>query len=195
MAFIGRSRRVLFPTTLITYELPELELAARLTALVLERSQTEPSVSRGERHGGWQSAADLLTWNADTQAFGELLAQALMTAHDEAPLTDLQLAAWGNLLRAGDAFSPHTHANAAFSGVFFADAGDAGERHGGLLCLRDPRGGAAMVITPSNRFDSDCVVELLPRTGTLYIFPSWLLHWVSPYRGERPRVSISFNAL
>ncbi len=191
--FIERLQRHLFPTTLVRYQLPDLELCGRLTALVLERSRTQPSVPRGERTG-WQSGDDLLTWNADTQAFGELLALAVMGAHDEAPLDGLHLAAWGNLLRAGDAFSPHTHANAAFSGVFFADAGDSGSSEGGLLCLRDPRAGAAMVITAANRFDSACVVELVPATGVLYIFPSWLLHWVSPYRGARPRVSISFNA-
>jgi len=32
-----------------------------------------------------------------------------------------------------------------------------------------------------------------PRTGMLVIFPGWLQHYVHPYRGGRPRVSLSFN--
>ena len=28
----------------------------------------------------------------------------------------------------------------------------------------------------------------------IVMFPSWLLHHVHPYQGERPRISIAFNA-
>ncbi|MEB0078450.1 putative 2OG-Fe(II) oxygenase [Pseudomonas sp. CCI3.2] len=32
-----------------------------------------------------------------------------------------------------------------------------------------------------------------PSSGTFLVFPSWLLHAVSRYEGQRPRVSIAFN--
>jgi uncharacterized protein (TIGR02466 family) len=60
--------------------------------------------------------------------------------------------------------------------------------------LKDPRAGAGMVICDSNRFDSATAIEHRPRTGELLIFPSWLVHWVTPYQSDRPRISISFNA-
>jgi hypothetical protein len=34
---------------------------------------------------------------------------------------------------------------------------------------------------------------ILPRPGLLFIFPSWLLHQVRPYRGTGLRISIAFN--
>ena len=46
----------------------------------------------------------------------------------------------------------------------------------------------------SNRFASACSYEWSPRTGDLVIFPSWLVHWVTPYQSDRPRLSVSFNA-
>ena len=51
-----------------------------------------------------------------------------------------------------------------------------------------------MVMGESNRFDSASSVEIAPRTGELLISPSWRLHWVTPYQGDAPRVSVSFNA-
>ena len=32
-----------------------------------------------------------------------------------------------------------------------------------------------------------------PRTGMLLVFPGWLSHFVHPYTGSRPRVSLSAN--
>jgi uncharacterized protein (TIGR02466 family) len=98
------------------------------------------------------------------------------------------------VLRRGDYFTPHTHPDAAWSGVLYVDAGDSGEAHGGLLAFRDPRGGAGMVEAPTNRFDGAGTVHHVPRTGELVVFPSWLVHWVVPYQSDRPRISIAFNA-
>jgi hypothetical protein len=36
-------------------------------------------------------------------------------------------------------------------------------------------------------------VRIRPRPGLLFIFPSWLLHQVLPYRGTGLRISIAFN--
>jgi hypothetical protein len=32
-----------------------------------------------------------------------------------------------------------------------------------------------------------------PEAGTMVLFPSWLIHSVTAYRGNRPRVSVAFN--
>lgn len=184
----------LFPTLVTTYRVDATALNVELTALVLERSRTTPSVPRGERTG-WQSGNDFLTWSAAAGALGKLLADAVMDAHaDDAPVDGVRLFAWANLFTRGVYFNPHTHADAAWSGVYYVDAGDSGAAHGGMLMLRDPRVGAGMVASPTNGFDSADAYEVAPRTGALVIFPSWLVHWVTPYQGDRPRISVSFNA-
>jgi uncharacterized protein (TIGR02466 family) len=183
---------LLFPTRVVTFEVRAPELDAALRALVLERSRTVPSVPRGERVG-WQSGNDFFHWTAETRALGKLVADAVMGAH-EAGLDEVSLFGWANLFTRGVYFNPHTHADEAWSGVYYVDAGDSGGEAGGLLMLGDPRAGAGMVMGPSNRFDSASAVEHRPKTGELLIFPSWLLHWVTPYTSDQPRISVSFNA-
>ena len=34
-----------------------------------------------------------------------------------------------------------------------------------------------------------------PEPGMLVMFPSWLEHWVTPYRGKGQRISVAFNAV
>ncbi|MCX5742013.1 MAG: 2OG-Fe(II) oxygenase family protein [Proteobacteria bacterium] len=188
-----RERRVdqLFPTLVARAELDDPALLASVGAQIFAAERSRPTVARGELTG-WQSDNDLAIWSAETGRLVELLAQAMMTAFTASASEDIELFAWANVLRAGDYFSPHTHANAAWSGVLYVDAGDPDS--GGLLCFRDPRAGAAMVIGESNRFDSACTVRIAPRLGELVVFPAWLVHWVTPYRGARPRVSVAFNA-
>jgi hypothetical protein len=37
-------------------------------------------------------------------------------------------------------------------------------------------------------------IAVKAQSGIMAIFPSWLLHWMNPYHGDEPRVSIAFNA-
>ena len=183
---------LLFPTRVVTYAIAAPELDAAIRALVLARSTTVPTVSRGERLG-WQSGNDFFQWSAETRALGKLVADAVMGAH-EVDLAEISLFGWANLFTRGVYFNPHTHPDAAWSGVYYVDAGDSGPDAGGLLVLGDPRAGAGMVLGDSNRFDSASSVQITPRTGEPLIFPSWLVHWVTPYQRDAPRISVSFNA-
>jgi uncharacterized protein (TIGR02466 family) len=187
-----RDRRVelIFPTRVIRAQLCDEALAGAVSAQILERARHQPTVARGELTG-WQSDNDLAGWSPECARLVEWLAQAVM---GETPVEEIELVAWANVLGDGDYFTPHTHSNSAWSGAVYLDVGDAGLERGGLLCFRDPRAGAAMVISPSNLFDSACTVRIAPQRGDLIAFPAWLVHWVSPYRGTRPRISVAFNA-
>lgn len=190
----GKQTLELFPTRVTTYHVAQPALDVELAALVLARSQTVPSVPRGERTG-WQSGNDFLSWSPAASALGKWIADAVMDAHaDVAPVEGISLFGWANLFTRGAYFNPHSHADAAWSGVYYVDAGDSGVESGGVLMVRDPRAGAGMVTSPSNQFDSAGTFQLPPRTGDLLVFPAWLVHWVTPYQGDRPRISVSFNA-
>jgi uncharacterized protein (TIGR02466 family) len=184
--------QLLFPTRLVRFTIDAPALDAAVAAQVLARSRTVPSVPRGERVG-WQSGNDLFQWSAETHALGKLVADAVMAAHDQ-PLEEIALFGWANVFTRGVYFNPHVHADSAWSGAYYVDAGDSGDDAGGLLMLRDPRAGAGMTIGASNGFDSASAYELRPRTGELVIFPAWLVHWVTPYQSDRPRISVAFNA-
>ena len=190
--FAARETLQLFPTLVTCYRVAEAEARSRaLCAQVAEASRMLPTVARGERHG-WQSDNGFFDWSDEARWLRDVVAGAIVALHpDNAALPGMNLVGWANRLGRGDAFSPHVH-SAAWSGVYYADAGDSGAA-GGLLLLRDPRAGAHMVESPTSRFDGACSFQIAPETGLLVVFPSWLMHWVSPYDGERPRVSISFN--
>jgi hypothetical protein len=77
----------------------------------------------------------------------------------------------------------------------------AGDDHalGGEFEMQDPRGVAPAMYAPLLGFavpggQSAGASELIhPKSGQLVLFPSWLLHAVRPYRGERERISVAFN--
>jgi len=182
----------LFPTLVGMFEVDDRELLAHASEQILARSTTHPGVARGERTG-WQSEADLLGWTPALHRVGDLCSQAIAAVAEPAS-ENIYLSAWANVLRRGDYFTPHTHANTVWSVVLYVDAGDSAADVGGVLCLRDPRAGAGMVHGPTNVHDTACTFQLTPRTGVLVVFPAWVVHWVVPYRGERPRISIAVNA-
>jgi uncharacterized protein (TIGR02466 family) len=187
----NRTRHVLFPTLLTSMDL-EFPEASELRAEILALEQRLPTFSRGEKTS-WQSDDRLFERVRSGDALGSMLSRALAKALPEVRFQDVMLSAWANVLRAGDYFTPHTHSESAWSGTYYLDAGES-DAGSGVLMVRDPRAGAGMVTTPINEFDSACTFELPPHTGLFVVFPSWLTHWVTPYRGTAPRISIAFNA-
>lgn len=57
--------------------------------------------------------------------------------------------------------------------------------YSGTLVLQSPLGGDLKHWPKQLEFE--------PETGALVMHPSSLSHWVTPYAGERPRVSLAFN--
>jgi len=106
----------------------------------------------------------------------------------------VELEGWGLVVRAGGYSRLHVHPGWSLSGVYYVDAGDVLDDRpdSGLLEFVDPRPAAETDriawLTGAGR------EVILPRPGLLVIFPSWLAHYVNPYQGIRPRVSIAFNA-
>lgn len=191
MSAVHRETLRLFPTPVGVFTVDDQALLGAIAAEVVDRAARLPTVARGERTG-WQSGNDFLDWSPATRALGGAFVDALSAL---GPTGDgVYLVAWANLLRAGDYFTPHKHQDAAWSGVLYVDAGDSSERAGGFLSFQDPRPGAGMVSGLLARQDAADTVHHYPRTGELVVFPSWLVHWVVPYTGTKPRISVAFNA-
>ncbi|MEO1204007.1 MAG: putative 2OG-Fe(II) oxygenase [Pseudomonadota bacterium] len=106
---------------------------------------------------------------------------------------------WYHITRSGGSFQPHNHPNASWSIVYCVNPGDAKpaeDREAGHVVFSDPRT-ANMHIDPANRrmkrqysFD---LVRLRLAAAELLIFPSFLLHWVEPYSGDEPRITVAAN--
>ena len=105
----------------------------------------------------------------------------------------------------GDAFHDiHTHGNCSWSGVYYVQIDSQRERaqHAGLGALNGATrfyspmfallGGAHMDM--GNSWLQQATLDVTPQEGDLVLFPAFLPHKAMPYRGEKDRIVVSFNA-
>ena len=198
----------LFPTPLISARLDgSAARNAELGATILARERVERGVAVSNR-GGWHSA-EFQSWCGRA---GLALLDAARCLVDDMTVAERggglvparvgwTVTAWANVNRIGDSNRPHAHPGAVWSGVYWVDDGDAcgDPAKGGLLELADPRGILPAMVAPHLR----CAIEacagdgsgqlVTPQAGTMVLFPAWLTHSVTPYAGQRPRISVAFN--
>jgi len=140
----------------------------------------------------WQSRPNLHNENNFKQfaeyiieANKEIIRDRLNYEFDDLRITDM----WANVLKPGEYHAPHTHSNNSWSGVWYADAEDTS----GIM-FADPRV-QANVIQPSMKLNLDnaTVLSYGSRTNRIYLFPSWIYHWVPVLKGNKTRTSVSWN--
>jgi hypothetical protein len=79
-----------------------------------------------------------------------------------------------------------------WSGVYYVDPGEvAADSTDGNLEFAHPVPASAMTFLPSVLPSARLV---RPQASLMILFPSYLLHSVRMYRGERPRICVPFNA-
>ena len=188
----------LFQTPMLSTVVRGVEpLNAALAALLLEEAAAVPSRIHSNV-GGWHSAQDLMRRSAPP--FQALT--GLMTHHLQQGVQQLTGSlpermgvsgqAWAMVMGDGHHGLPHHHGEAHFSCVYYVDAGEpapADDPEAGALVFMDPRG--AISAGPLPLYPP--VHSLTPETGMFVMFPGYLLHFVRPYRGQRPRISIAAN--
>ena len=116
--------------------------------------------------------------------------QSRPSLHQENNFDDIRITdMWANVLKPGEYHAPHTHSNNSWSGVWYADAEDTSG-----ICFADPRV-QANVIQPSSKpnLDNATVLEYTAKTNRIYLFPSWIYHWVPALKGNKTRTSVSWN--
>jgi uncharacterized protein (TIGR02466 family) len=107
---------------------------------------------------------------------------------------------WYHLTRNGGYTAQHNHPMASWSGVYCVDPGDAvpDKPNNGTLRFSEARTTAGMYLDPGNAHwqppygMGDIAFNL--RAGQLLLFPSYLMHEVAPYYGQRERITVAFNA-
>jgi uncharacterized protein (TIGR02466 family) len=206
MARMQAEVRSYFATPVVVARLPEADaLNAELKRIILEREREDQGV-RHSNLGGWQSSWDIESWGGPQAALVLDAARQLATrATSDRAGKPVRIAwktnAWANINRRGHGNEFHTHPGAYWSGTYYVDDGGIGEHHalGGEFEMQDPRGVAPAMYAPLLGFavpggQSAGASELIyPKSGQLVLFPSWLLHAVRPYRGDRERISVAFN--
>lgn len=193
----------IFPTTILHRRLEGMEETNReLHALIAHIAATEPnSVAGTTTEGGFQTKDDLFqrdnpgigtlkkhVFNAMQDYAGQLVRQELTRTPAR---VDFLLWGWAVAYRAGHTQGLHVHPSANVSGVYYVAAppetleqGDAGK-----ISFYDPRPRATMAQLPFQATRH----RVAPVPGDMYLFPSWLEHSVSAFKGEGERICIAFN--
>jgi uncharacterized protein (TIGR02466 family) len=187
-------------------EIADTSLAASLREIILARETSVASVKHSNV-GGWQSGVDFFDWAGEAGARLERAARELADHYSGERVGDQlvkgsvvwRVAGWANINRRGHANAQHAHPGSFWSAVFYVDDGGInGEKAlGGAIEFSDPRGALAVMYAPHVRIAiPHCHAQgeqFYPKTGTLLMFPAWLPHRVTEYRGDAVRISVAMN--
>ena len=175
----------LFPTHLWEHEVAEKEhLNKRIIKYVLEQDTHKKN---------WQSKSTMYklkefdVLNKNIEHCVETICKTLEYSYDRLEITGM----WANVLKPGESHPPHTHSNNFFSGVYYAQSDG-----GTSIIFADPRQ-QSQVLLPSKKhsFDNANLLTFPSIAGTMYIFPSWLTHWVPVNNTEHNRISVAWNVI
>lgn len=156
----------------------ELEQTGELT----HRMEIGGSKVRDIQHWGIPEA-DLIHARAI-----EYLARATSKNTSEIKLTNC----WASISRKHEYLSPHSHTDSMASIVYCLQPGDKEDKHflDGRLAFVDPR---IPYCCPAEA--GVATEELAPEMieGAMVMFPAELLHFVHPYTGDTPRITLAWN--
>lgn len=125
-----------------------------------------------------------------------------LCGYDIATLQRLHIAheSWFHVTRKGGYFGVHNHPMHSWSGVYcVCQEGDEDNPGSGQLSFISPYATNTMFVDmASHRFKEPFHSGTLPirfKPGQLVLFPSWLLHEVTPFEpaGEGLRITVAFN--
>jgi uncharacterized protein (TIGR02466 family) len=206
MARMQAEIRSYFATPVVVATLPDaVELNAELKRIILQRERQHQSVQHSNL-GGWQSSWDFEEWGGTPAkrllgAARELATRMTADRSGKPVRIAWKTNAWANVNRRSHGNEFHTHPGAYWSGTYYVDDAGIGDDPslGGEFEMQDPRGVAPAMYAPLLAFavpggQSAGASELIrPKSGQMVLFPSWLVHAVRPYDGERERISVAFN--
>ena len=198
--------RGLFATPVAAVMLPDPMARNReLSEIILKRRADTQSI-QASNAGGWHSDRDIAEWGgpriAEVLDLGRQVANQLTADRSGQRLSPKwAMQAWANVNGPSDGNISHYHPGSFWSGTYYVDDGGCGldPALGGEFEMLDPRGPAPGMYAPALQFalaegaSAGAAETIRPKPGLLFVFPSWLLHQVRPYRGRALRISIAFN--
>ncbi len=162
-----------------------------LKRVIFEKMQQASDVKRIGRSGGGTKVYNFNRWGCPEATLLheralEFFRRALKCA------TAVPDNLWANVYSDGDYCRPHSHHRAMASVVYFLDPGDADadDPDAGQFSIVDPRLGVCCTYEEGHLTTPLCA-DMTP--GSFILFPGAVVHMVSPYRGERPRITLSWN--
>ncbi len=150
----------------------------------------DPELSHRPIFGG-RKVSDIPKWNCPEADFIHARALAFYRKITNQPNLVVDQC-WASISRSGDYLGPHSHLRAVGSIVYAVQLGeqDAERPLLGKLTFSDPRFAS---FCPDQE---DCMTREFTPTmaeGCMILFPAQLVHYVHPYFGATPRITMSWN--
>ncbi|MFK5950296.1 MAG: TIGR02466 family protein [Methylococcales bacterium] len=146
--------------------------------------------------GGYYSRGGFFAANTDcTRKLASLVQQNIrqylgeVVSVEYADLANFKLQTWVGVTRRGDYQTPHVHAGANISGVYYVTVPDCPEPQGNIEFIT-PVDAQEMSFL---REVSHSKATIKPRAGGLLIFPSYLRHYTHPFDSDEDRICVVFN--
>ena len=195
-----------FATPVFVATVPDAEsVNETLKQVIFERERQHDSLDYSNV-GGWHSSVDMAEWPGPAlhrilAVFREVADRYTRQRTGRRVKIDWHVECWANVNRKGGSNKRHTHPGCFWSGTYYVDDGgafDPAAGYDGEFEFLDPRGVAEGVPLPTlyavpTHGPVGEPLRVLPRAGTMVLFPSWLPHAVRPYWGDAVRISIAFN--
>ncbi|HLY53483.1 MAG TPA: putative 2OG-Fe(II) oxygenase [Steroidobacteraceae bacterium] len=186
-------------------------LNRELEALFLARETAEyrnPTPSHVPQAEMFESRFNLFRWPEgcvqELRSF--MLDSVARTVLETSTLSQAELArlrihnhTWYHITRYAGSFVAHNHPLASWSAVYCVRAGEApADRPGsGLLRFLDTRPGAGSYLDAGNRALRAAFAtgarEVRLEAGQIVVFPSYVMHEVSPFYGRDTRITVATN--
>ena len=190
-----------FPTPMFMRHWRDSEALNRdLAALVVEKERASAGLNKSN-FGGWHSDEDLFEWGGP--AIAELQRRVMeatqeITSRACGPAlkglqAEMNITGWANISRDRAYNGIHNHPDCTWSGVYYVTLGerDMTDPRNGIIEFLDPRMGVNWAQLPGQPFGTQ--LQINPEAGTMLVFPSWMQHWVHPFKGTGERISLAFN--
>lgn len=97
---------------------------------------------------------------------------------------------WSTIYRDGSFTMPHSHPRNIGSVLYMLEPGDTSDEISGRFRFVDPRLDVCCQ-TEKGFMTTPAAPDIKP--GTMIIFPSQVVHMVTPYKGDRPRITMSWD--
>src|SRR5262245_38540113 len=105
---------------------------------------------------------------------------------------------WFHITNDGGFHDAHVHEQCSWCGIYYLQAGDCSPTD-----ESGPGNGVNRFYSPlpsggigdyGNAYLRSNRVDVVPKEGTMVLFPSFIMHSALPYRGKQDRIVISFNS-
>lgn len=159
---------------------------------ILAWSKSDPGLNKTNQYG-WHSTTDMHT-RAEFKDLVDLLYQMQFEIYQQEGLASEPLLGnmWANINYPGASNAMHIHPNSLWSGAYYVTA----DANSGNIYFEDPRAVSLMSMpkrTVEQPVNQRRIIESVPQTGRLIMFPSWVNHGVRENLSDKTRISVSFN--